>query len=198
MSELTEDEREALRKALTVPYEDGKGGWLFRSGGMRDIVPVVEHIIAARTRAVEQERDQAKEEVLRAISGSPNRSLMKQMLDDSEKRLAELEAAVLALADEWDDPDPERGDPDRADALSALVSDPTALDRARQEAVEAALAPFEALHFRRPWTLGIDSVAYGQTEYPDQCSCCRVPWPCLTATFLASARDAAGRSGGEG
>jgi hypothetical protein len=29
--------------------------------------------------------------------------------------------AVLALADAWDDPDPERGDPDKADALRAAL-----------------------------------------------------------------------------
>lgn len=127
----------------------------------------------------EQERDQAKEEVLRAISGSPNRSLMKQMLDDSEQRVAELETAVLALADEWTHPqvDLPLTRSTVLAALRALVSDPTALDRVRQDAVEAALTGDDVLE------AVADAIYAERAEVWTATSLARVA--------LAAARDAA-------
>lgn len=83
--------------------------------------------------------------------------------DHAYQRVAELEAAVLALAEKWDwkstrfDPSMDTSEHraiDRtygkaATALRALVTDPTTLDRVRQEAVEAALALIEEVLSRQ-------------------------------------------------
>lgn len=63
-----------------------------------------------------------------------------------------------------------------------------------ESAVRLALrvARVRALHRRRPHSANggtpsfaaFDFVAHGQTEFPDLCDHCRVPWPCATAIAL--------------
>lgn len=60
---LDAEEREALRKARMTPYEDGKGGWLFRAATLDELALAVARIVAEReARALREAADYLSDE----------------------------------------------------------------------------------------------------------------------------------------